>query len=199
MRKLLSRVEDVFQIAERGCVVCPGIPRNSDSHLKIGDRLWLERPDGSQVSTIVRGIEMGGPINSPGIPILLGAELTRQDVPVGTQLMVDFAPTETFTVHAKSISGRLELNRILEHDETGYLHFGWSGKSKSVATTTDIQKGPIEFTDYLMEGFVTYHMQTVIDAEALTVIVALHGTNRDQYLRSHVTFHLKQAGLIVGE
>lgn len=31
------------------------------------------------------------------------------------------------------------------------------------ATTTDIQQGPIEFGDYVMEGFVSYHMQTIID------------------------------------
>jgi hypothetical protein len=199
MRKLLSRVEDVFQIAERGCVVCPGILRNSESRLKIGDKLWLERPDGSEVSTIVRGIEMGGPINSPGIPILLGAEITKHEVPVGTNMTVEFTPTETFTLLAKATADRLDLDRIFERDEKGYLHFGWSGKSKFIATTNDIHEVPIEFTDYLMEGFVSYHMQTIIDGETLTVIVALHGTNRDQYLRSHVTFHLREAGLTLGE
>jgi len=199
MRKLLSRVEDVFQIAERGCVVCPGIPRNSESRLKIGDRLWLERPDGSEVSTIVRGVEMNGPINSPGIPILLGAEITEHEVPVGTRMTVDFTPTETFTLLAKANADRLDVDRTFERDKKGYLHFGWSGRSRSIATTTDIQNCPIEFTDYLMEGFVSYHMQAIIGGQTLTVIVSLHGTNRDQHLRSHVTFHLRQAGLTVGE
>lgn len=198
MHKLLSCVEAVFQIAERGCVICPGIPRSSESRVKIGDPLWLERPDGSQVATVVRGIEMGGPINSSGIPILLGSELTKQEVPVGTSLIVEFTPTETFTLHGRSISGRLDIDRIFERDDAGCLHFGWSGKSRSIATITDIQKGPIEFTDYLMEGFVTYHLQIVVDAENLDVMVAMHGTNRDQYLRRHVTLHLEQAGLAVG-
>ena len=55
MRKLVSSVDEVFQIAERGCVVAPGIPRSSDARIKIGDRLWLTRPDGLETATIVRG------------------------------------------------------------------------------------------------------------------------------------------------
>lgn len=114
-------------------------------------------------------------------------------------MTIEFTPTETFTLLAKPNADRLDLDRIFERDEKGYLHFSWSGKSKFIATTTDIQDGPIEFTDYFMDGFVSYHMQTIRYTETLTVIVALHGTNRDQYLRSHVTFHLRQAGFTVAE
>ena len=197
MRKLLSRVDDVFQIADRGCVVVPGIPRNSESRVKIGDRLWLLRPDGSEISTVVRGIEMGGPLDSPGIPILLGTELSKNEVPVGTKMSIELTPAETLTLHARSTSAPVNLDRVFQGDDTGHVRFGWSGKSQCIATTTDIQNELVEFTDYLMEGFVTYHMRAIIDAQQLTIIVELHGTNRDQYMRSHVVFHLEQAGLVM--
>jgi hypothetical protein len=89
MRSLLSRVEDVFQIADRGCVVAPGIPRSSDARIKIGDSVWLTRPDGSETNTAIRGIEMGGRDPDAGNPILLGSELTKDDVPLGTLLAVE--------------------------------------------------------------------------------------------------------------
>lgn len=199
MRKLLSRVENVFQIAGRGCVVAPGIPRNIESHVKIGDQLWLERPDGSERTTTVRGIEMGGPMDSPGIPILLGSDIAKQDAPIGTRLSIEFAPAGAFTLIARNPDTPIELDQIFQRDDGGHLRFGWSGKSRAPATTIDIENRPIEFADYLMEGFVTYHAHAMPHGDQLTVNVTLHGTNRDQYLPSHVTFHLEQAGLIMGD
>jgi translation elongation factor EF-Tu-like GTPase len=38
MAKLLSVVEDVFQISDRGVVVVPGIPREGDWHVKTETR-----------------------------------------------------------------------------------------------------------------------------------------------------------------
>jgi translation elongation factor EF-Tu-like GTPase len=93
MKQLLSIVEDLFQISGRGLIVVPGIPSSGNWKIKIGDTLILKRPDGIELSTIVRGIDM---LNHrvPGphpIPILLGAELTKEDVPIGTQLWVEVA------------------------------------------------------------------------------------------------------------
>ena len=65
----------------------PGIPfSRSDLTLKIGDPVILKRPDGSEIETIVRGLEMGSRRPSRCIPILLGKELTKEMVPVGTEL-----------------------------------------------------------------------------------------------------------------
>jgi translation elongation factor EF-Tu-like GTPase len=89
MPKLLSVVEDVFQISGRGSVVVvPGIPREGDWHIKTGDPLTLKRPDGTAASTVVRGIEMASPPHPHFIPILLGLRLTKDDVPIGTELWV---------------------------------------------------------------------------------------------------------------
>jgi len=94
MRKLLSRVEDVFQIAGRGCVVIPGIPQEADRSVWIGDPVWLERPDGSEISTVICGIDLFGPDNDPWFPILLNG-LTRDQIPIGTLLTVDIPPAES--------------------------------------------------------------------------------------------------------
>lgn len=86
----LSIVEDVFQLSGRGSVVVvPGIPRESDCKLKVGDQLVLKLPDGSEQSTIVGGIEMASPPHPAFIPLLLGPGLTKETVPIGTEIWVD--------------------------------------------------------------------------------------------------------------
>jgi translation elongation factor EF-Tu-like GTPase len=90
MERLLSIVEDVFEIAGRGCVIVPGIPTDSKLRVKVHDRLRLVRPDGTSISTRVAGIEM---INVPTpaahpIPILLSAQICKTDVPIGTQVFL---------------------------------------------------------------------------------------------------------------
>ena len=86
MNTFVCRVDDVFQITGRGCVITPGVPKSGDFRLKIGDPLLLKRPDGSEVRTTLGGIEMGGSPAYPGIPILLGSELTKDQVPIGTEV-----------------------------------------------------------------------------------------------------------------
>ncbi|MFL6603584.1 MAG: hypothetical protein ACJ8R9_19965 [Steroidobacteraceae bacterium] len=87
MVTFISRAEDVFEIAGRGCVVVPGIPFVfSSATLKVGDRITLRRPDGSEIETILRGFEMGSRHPSRCIPVLLGKEVDKQMVPVGTEL-----------------------------------------------------------------------------------------------------------------
>ncbi|MFN0044865.1 MAG: hypothetical protein ACKVOS_00175 [Sphingorhabdus sp.] len=90
MAKLLSVVEDVFEISGRGpVVIVPGIPRQGDWHVKIGDSLTLKLPDGTITSTEVRGIEMASLPHPRSIPILLGLGLTKCDVPIGTEVWVE--------------------------------------------------------------------------------------------------------------
>ena len=82
----VCRVDDVFQISGRGCVVTPGIPKSADFELRIGDVLMLKRPDGSDLRTVLRGIEMGSGPQYPGRPLLLGSDVTKDQVPVGTEV-----------------------------------------------------------------------------------------------------------------
>jgi hypothetical protein len=87
MVTFISKVEDVFDISGRGCVVVPGVPSAySGVALKLGDKIILKRPDGSEIETILRGFEMGSRHPSRCLPVLLGKELSKQMVPIGTQL-----------------------------------------------------------------------------------------------------------------
>lgn len=198
MRKILSRVDDVFQTTERGCVVAPGIPRSSDARIKIGDGLWLTRPDGSEINTVVRGIEMGGRTLDPGIPILLGDGLTRDDIPPGTLLSVEFDPSATIEIHAKSEAGPIELKSLFSTTEDGQLQFGWSARSRRRDVTPgELESCDVEFEDYVMEGFIPYHIKVSVSGRALTLTLSLHGTNRDQYIEPQIRHYLCQAGLTV--
>lgn len=87
MATFISRTEDVFELSGRGCVVVPGVPfAFSSANLKAGDRITLKRPDGSEIQTILRGFEIGSRHPSRCIPVLLGKEVSKQMVPIGTEL-----------------------------------------------------------------------------------------------------------------
>lgn len=83
----LSTVEDVFEL--RGglsVTVVPGIPRECDWRVRVGDPITLERPDGSKLESTVTGIEMPRPAFCN--PLMIGNGLTKRDVPIGTKLWV---------------------------------------------------------------------------------------------------------------
>lgn len=88
MSTLISKVEDVFQLTGRGCIVAPGILHSTDAPtLRVGDVVILKRPDGSEIQTVIRGMEMGGRVLSrKSTPLLLGEEITKDMIPVGTEL-----------------------------------------------------------------------------------------------------------------
>jgi hypothetical protein len=88
---LLSRVEDVFQLRGRGCVVVPGIPSSIECPIQIGSVVRLRRPDGSEANTVIQGIGSGGSPAAPGTPVLLGTEIVKDDVPIGTEIWVQLA------------------------------------------------------------------------------------------------------------
>ena len=79
-------IEDVFESAGRGCVITPGIPKDAKFNIKIGDPISLKLEDGSEIRTTVRGIEIGGGLSQPGIPLLLPADMSKEQIPIGTEL-----------------------------------------------------------------------------------------------------------------
>lgn len=89
MMRLLSAIEDVFQLSGRSSVVVvPGIPRSGDWKLKSGDPLVLRHPDGTETRTSVGGLEMVFPPSPISIALMLGPGLTKEAVPIGTQIWV---------------------------------------------------------------------------------------------------------------
>jgi hypothetical protein len=89
MARHLSTVEDVLVIDGRGLIVAPGILPGGDWRISIGDRITLEKPDGSRLEADIMGMNMFGARGPRCIPLLLGGELTRADVPIGTKLWVE--------------------------------------------------------------------------------------------------------------
>ena len=74
----LFTVENVFWISDRGVVVISGLRTKI---ARIGDRLQLIRPDKSTIETKIRGLEF---LENWGV--LLGDELKKEDVPIGTEV-----------------------------------------------------------------------------------------------------------------
>jgi hypothetical protein len=98
-RILLSTVADVFLIEGRGCVIVPGVPYPSATVpvLRRGAPIVLRRPDGTEIQSSIRELEM---INRrppvPFIPVLLPWPVTKGDVPIGTEVWYHPTPDETY-------------------------------------------------------------------------------------------------------
>jgi hypothetical protein len=80
-------VEDVFHIENRGCVLVRGVPPDAGVRPKAGDHLLLKRPDSSQITATLRGMQIGGnTFGTPaGTPILV-ADVAKADIPTGTEV-----------------------------------------------------------------------------------------------------------------
>ena len=86
MRQKLLIVEDHFQITGRGLVVVGKVEKNSPI-IKIEDSLIVISED-NKIKTKLAGFEMPGPPNFNSLGILL-PELTKDDVPIGSDIFVD--------------------------------------------------------------------------------------------------------------
>jgi hypothetical protein len=88
----LFTVADRFQIRGRGCVLVPGPSTEVGSPvIRVGDAIQLCTPDGRTIDTHIRGIEMINYLRKPEkitAPILLPANLSKDDVPVGTEVLL---------------------------------------------------------------------------------------------------------------
>lgn len=89
---LLFIVEDAFQIKGRGCVLVPGLLAEPGAPaVRIGAAIRLLTPNGTSIDTVIRGIEMlnrGLPPPVMTAPILLPKNITKEQVPRGTQVVL---------------------------------------------------------------------------------------------------------------
>ena len=85
--RLLFKVEDVFDITGRGCVLVPVVPDGLDFKIRAEDRIQLRTPTGRLVDTHIASIELLKMRDSPcRMTIMLPRDLTKNDVPVGTEI-----------------------------------------------------------------------------------------------------------------
>jgi hypothetical protein len=88
----LFTVADGFQIEGRGCVLVPGLPTGPDSpNVPRGAHIRLRTPDGRETDTFIKELEMISYRQRPEkicIPVLLPKNITKDDVPVGTEVLL---------------------------------------------------------------------------------------------------------------
>jgi hypothetical protein len=85
MAEILFVVEDVFTVAGRGIILCPGLEKRSIPPLArlVGAPIELRRPDGTSVAATIRGVDLSTDLQSP---ILLPPGFRKEDVPPGTEV-----------------------------------------------------------------------------------------------------------------
>ena len=84
MGRHLFTVTDTFAVRNRGTILTPGLPLDSEGSCRIGDTVVLRRPDGSTVETNIRGIEGCSPVPASHLSILVPVD--PADVPAGTEV-----------------------------------------------------------------------------------------------------------------
>jgi hypothetical protein len=85
MGRRLLVVASTFTVKGRGLVLVPGILPEGDECFRPGDPIVLRKPDGSTVATRIDALELLCANPRRDVVILL-KELTKPDVPVGTEV-----------------------------------------------------------------------------------------------------------------
>ena len=80
---LLFTVTKAFMITGRGVVLMPGLGWNVQ-YVKTGSKIRLVRPDKSELRTSIQGITFNDQHD-----ILLASEVTKADVPTGTEVWLE--------------------------------------------------------------------------------------------------------------
>jgi len=88
---LLFKVQDVFDISGRGCVIVPVIPEDLDFKIRAKDKIQLHTPDGRLLDTHIASIEFlygekEGGRKGCRMAIMLPREFVKKDVPIGTEI-----------------------------------------------------------------------------------------------------------------
>ena len=98
----LFTVADRFQIDGIGCVLVPGLSGEPGApNIRRGARIRLRTPGGGEFDTFIKDIEMISIRPRPEkltFPISLPRSVTKDDVPVGTEVLL--LPEDAATVPA---------------------------------------------------------------------------------------------------
>jgi hypothetical protein len=153
MRVLKSIVEIAFEIEGRGCVICPGLLYVDNPAVRIGDHIDLLRPDGSEIRTSIRGIEMIRTTERKGLPVLLPRDIHKNDVPPGTVLLIyEDSPRDTDPDRSCFAIGdtvRSIANHRIQHEQSGIIsESSWSDPNQIWHYTirTSDQSNSVKFT-----------------------------------------------------
>ncbi len=77
----LFKVQDKFLITGRGLILVPGL---GNKKATVGDPIKIIKPDQTVIETTIRGIGF-----NEFRDILVGKELTKDDVPIGSEVWLN--------------------------------------------------------------------------------------------------------------
>jgi hypothetical protein len=83
----IMTVAHIIALSDKPVLLCPGLPKDPQRTIRVGDKIELRRPDGTRVSTILAGIEHAKMLNGVSQwPLRLPNSIGTIDVPVGTEV-----------------------------------------------------------------------------------------------------------------
>jgi hypothetical protein len=68
-------------LSGQGLLLIPGL---SDKYISVGSKILLIKPDKTKIRTIIKGISSAGERG-----ILIGDNLNKDDIPIGTEVWLD--------------------------------------------------------------------------------------------------------------
>ena len=83
----LFKIEEVFEIDGRGCVIVPLIAEGADFKIRQRDAIQLRTPDGRTLNTHIGSVELlTTEVGRCRMAILLPTDIQKQDVPKGSEV-----------------------------------------------------------------------------------------------------------------
>jgi hypothetical protein len=83
----LFKIEEVFEICGRGCVIVPVIAEGADFKIRPRDAIQLRTPDGRTLNTHIGSVEFLTPeVGRCRMAILLPTDIQKQDVREGSDV-----------------------------------------------------------------------------------------------------------------
>lgn len=196
MKPLLSRIDDVFDIKGAGIIIVPGHFRSSRICISVGDPLEVKRPDGTLLITHVRDIPMFHvPPECDLLSLMPGENLTKTDLPIGSELWIDAKIDRRIQFHLPSITLTDLTSKLFESDDAGHIRFGSSATSIHTASINDLIAGALEFQDEMMAGILSYLLSIAITDDRVILSVGLLGLKHDQFARTQVELLLNETGI----
>jgi hypothetical protein len=86
-----SKVEDIFTIPGRGCVIVPATPSlDLDFRLHANDPIQLRNPNGEVFDTRIVAIELAKPVKGAcRMAFMLPKEIAKSNAPTGTEIWLE--------------------------------------------------------------------------------------------------------------
>jgi len=83
----LFKIEEVFEVTGRGCVIVPAIAEGADFKIRPRDAIQLRTPEGRTLNTHIGSVEfLKQAVGACRMAILLPSEVLKQDVPKGSEV-----------------------------------------------------------------------------------------------------------------